>query len=456
MLDSLPNQPSGGFLTRPQSVRLRRALFQVHLWTGIALGLYVLAISLSGSVIVYRRELDKVFAARTIIVAPHGQRLSDAQLLAAARAAYPDRHFDAIQIRGSRVPNAAVEVWYLFGGGRLGRGRIERLFDPYSGVDLGATVMREPAAISWIAELHDSLLAGAMGFAINGAGALLLTLMCLTGAVLWWPGRARWRRSLVLRRGVGWRRFTWDLHSVLGFWVLLLVLLWSVTGIYLAFPYPFDALIEGLSGNGAPTAASRGVDHAIDWLVQLHFGRSFGPWVKALWAILGLVPGALFVTGALMWWNRVLRRAIGAFGEPVASPAGGLPRCDQRKGPAPVQTIEVKVPVERPDAGFGLQLRHPHQASIGEGHGAVTVAPHELPYSAMLPVEVEICAQKAGLDQRKQIVGVMTVALEQEERLRNDSFAGCHGCGSVTGLFDRPGVLRVITDEQCDNGAGVD
>jgi uncharacterized iron-regulated membrane protein len=34
--------------------------------------------------------------------------------------------------------------------------------------------------------------------------------------------------------------------------------------------------------------------------------------VKALWAVLGLVPSALVVTGALMWWNRVVRKALGA------------------------------------------------------------------------------------------------------------------------------------------------
>ncbi len=313
---------ASSFLTHPQSAKLRRALFQVHLWAGIAFGLYVLAISVSGSVLVYRRELDTLLATRTVIVTPHGRRLSDAQLLAAARAAYPGFHFSAIQIHGPRAPGTAVDVWYLFGGGRFGRGRIERLFDPYTGANLGDALAPEPAAISWIARLHDNLLAGATGRELNGVGAVLLTLMCVTGAVIWWPGRARWRRSLTLRRGVGWRRFNWDLHSVLGFWVFVLTLMWAVTGIYLTFPDAFAALIESLSLNGSPTTASRFVNHAIDWLVQLHFGRSFGPYMQALWAILGLVPAALFVTGAVMWWNRVLRRAIGAYGEPVGLPAG--------------------------------------------------------------------------------------------------------------------------------------
>ena len=46
------------------------------------------------------------------------------------------------------------------------------------------------------------------------------------------------------------------------------------------------------------------------WLAQLHFGRFGGRYVKAIWTILGLVPAVLFVTGALMWWNRVLRKSI--------------------------------------------------------------------------------------------------------------------------------------------------
>ena len=45
------------WLRRPKSVWLRKALFQIHLWTGIALGLYVFVISITGSAIVFRNEL---------------------------------------------------------------------------------------------------------------------------------------------------------------------------------------------------------------------------------------------------------------------------------------------------------------------------------------------------------------------------------------------------------------
>jgi len=53
----------------------------------------------------------------------------------------------------------------------------------------------------------------------------------------------------------------------------------------------------------------RVVDTAIEWMVRLHFGRWRSmPWLKALWALVGLVPALMFVTGVVMWWNRVLKR----------------------------------------------------------------------------------------------------------------------------------------------------
>ncbi|HTT06683.1 MAG TPA: PepSY-associated TM helix domain-containing protein [Steroidobacteraceae bacterium] len=299
------------FLVSPQSVPLRRALFHVHRWVGLAIGVYVLLVSLSGGVIVYRGELDRVFATRTVVVRPRERRLSDAQLLAAARAAYPGVRFSAIQIHPPSAPDRPAEVWFFFGGRRVGPGRIKRLFDPYTGQDLGDPLGPEPAPLSWIARLHENLLSGSIGLALNGVAAMLLTVLCLTGAVIWWPGSARWRRSVALRRHVGWRRLTWDLHSVLGFWGLLAVLMWSLTGIYLAFPDAFVSLLKLLWVHGAPTAASRASGRAIDWLVPLHFARAFGPYVQACFAILALVPSALFVTGVLMWWNRVLRRPFG-------------------------------------------------------------------------------------------------------------------------------------------------
>ncbi len=46
------------FLDRPQSVWWRKALFQVHLWIGAVIGLYLILISLTGSLLVFQRDLQ--------------------------------------------------------------------------------------------------------------------------------------------------------------------------------------------------------------------------------------------------------------------------------------------------------------------------------------------------------------------------------------------------------------
>ena len=64
------------WLQRPQSLWIRKALFQVHLWVGLGIGLYVLAISISGSAIVYRREIMSNYARKIVVVAASGHRMS--------------------------------------------------------------------------------------------------------------------------------------------------------------------------------------------------------------------------------------------------------------------------------------------------------------------------------------------------------------------------------------------
>jgi uncharacterized iron-regulated membrane protein len=281
---------------------MRKVLFQMHLWIGMGIGLYILVISVSGSLIIFRREFDRALCPRIIMVPRAGRPLTDAELRTKALAAYPDADFKQVEIHGARIPGAAVEVWLL--GGSL---RLERLFDPYTGANLNDTVACEPRFVTGIADLHDNLARGRSGLRVNGVGAIAALLLSASGLVLWWPRRTRWRHSITLHRNVGGRRFIRELHGVLGFWCLALLLLWTTTGVYFAFPAPFNALLDVFSVQGADTPASRFLEDAFAALVRVHFGRSFGRGIEVIWAILGLVPSVLFVTGVMMWWNRVVR-----------------------------------------------------------------------------------------------------------------------------------------------------
>jgi uncharacterized iron-regulated membrane protein len=300
------------WIRQPQSAGLRKAIFQVHLWSGIGVGLYVLFVSVTGSVLVWRNELAVAATRDPIVTAGSGPRLTDDQLKQVVTRTYP-----AYSIVISRAPNPdqAVEISLQHGADRLAR-----LFDPYTGRDLGDAVPIGVRAISKLLELHDDLLGGGTGRRINGLGALLLVVLSLTGILVWWPGITRWRRSLTVHGNVGWRRFSWDLHSMIGFWTFAAILMFGLSGAYLGNPEPFQDLADRLEPLTQANAGVRVGDRVIYWLAYLHFGRIGGiaipcsvrsglcDWAtKSVWALLGLAPAAMFVTGAVMWWNRVIR-----------------------------------------------------------------------------------------------------------------------------------------------------
>src|ERR1700686_3318609 len=59
-------------------------------------------------------------------------------------------------------------------------------------------VLSKRFSIEWLVKLHSNLLSGSTGRVVNGIGGIGLTLLCLTGAVIWWPGMKYWRRSLTV------------------------------------------------------------------------------------------------------------------------------------------------------------------------------------------------------------------------------------------------------------------
>ena len=289
---------------RPQSVWLRKALFQIHLWSGIGLGLYVLLMSVTGSALVFRRELAKTLAREPRVAAGPGARMSENELKQVVQRAYPGYGVARVFLRLN--PDQAVEVWLENRDKKL-----QRLFNPYTGADLGDSVRFGFRFVLWLADLHDNLLIARAGRLLNAAGGIFTVLLGLTGAVIWWPGIDTWRRSLSFRWKTNPKGFNWTLHSALGFWTFAFLFMWAISGIYLSIPSTFNAAVDFFEPLNASSRKLRFGDKALYWLAQVHFGRFAGMPVKIIWTVIGLAPAALFVTGALMWWRRVVKPWLG-------------------------------------------------------------------------------------------------------------------------------------------------
>jgi uncharacterized iron-regulated membrane protein len=266
---------------------------QLHLWSGLVLAVYVFVLSLSGSLIVLRPLLHRWITQPVIAV--QGDRLTAQALDEALHRTYPGLRIESVrQPRRPGIPDIVT----LAGNGETR----ERLFDPYAAVDIGNANPLVLRVVEWLVDLHDNLLAGRKGRMYNGIGGTLLTIVALTGLIIWWPGNGRWSRALSPGRPAWSARFANRLHVAVGFWISGLVLVWSLTAVYFAFPDVFERLIDLLDTD--PDDDARPGEQVLETMVRLHFGRFGGLAGRLAWMALGLLPAALAVTGFIMWLKR--------------------------------------------------------------------------------------------------------------------------------------------------------
>jgi len=226
------------FVHRPQSVFLRRALFQVHLWIGVAAGLYVFVVCVTGTALMFRIDMQKAAYPRLFTPSAPGPLVEPATIMEHVQAAYPDG-----RLSGVDAPTTARSTYlaYVSKGSEF----LTVLVDPVNAQVLG--LLPDRTWVRTLQDLHFDLLAGRTGRVVNGVGALLLLAMCVTGLVIWWPGIGQWRRAVTVDFTRSWKRVNWDLHSAVGIWTVALTAMWAITGANFAFPGPIRAMVNRLS-----------------------------------------------------------------------------------------------------------------------------------------------------------------------------------------------------------------
>lgn len=242
---------------RPQQLAARRLNFQVHLWVGILLTLYLTVIGVTGSILVFRAELERICGLKPWQGVRAGEPVADiATVVENLRAAYPRSHIVSVM--------APTEDDATFVAVLEGRRRTTVACGPADGKVLGE-FSRRTNWLDLVRELHESLLAHRTGRILNGVGAAFLLLLNGTGLVIWWPGIRNWKRALKVDFQRNWRRINFDLHSSAGFWTILIVSFWALSGIYFAWPRQVFLSVNSFSPviTARPPAISVTPDNAV-------------------------------------------------------------------------------------------------------------------------------------------------------------------------------------------------
>ena len=91
------------FVSRPQNVFLRKALFQIHLWAGIAIGLYLVVVCVTGSALVFRIHLQRA-AFPHLFTAMPGEPADAATILDWVSKAFPNDRISGIEAPTRELP----------------------------------------------------------------------------------------------------------------------------------------------------------------------------------------------------------------------------------------------------------------------------------------------------------------------------------------------------------------
>jgi uncharacterized iron-regulated membrane protein len=128
--------------------------------------------------------------------------------------------------------------------------------DPVSLEVLGKDeVVPRGQALGYLINIHSFLLMRSyIGVKVVGALGVALIVMGISGLVLWWPKKGQLRRAFFIRRGARGLSLYLDLHHAAGIWTIAVLLLMSISGVYLCFPQT----VTGALGTVLPSALGSG------------------------------------------------------------------------------------------------------------------------------------------------------------------------------------------------------
>ena len=290
----------------------KRVMAWLHLWLGLASGIIVVIVSLTGCIYVFENEIKDFIEDWRFVKPQEKAFMLPSQLVTIADKKMKDKH--AASVTFGEKDEAAIVGYFVEKkeeGSKSGRERGERKRDdkrknfaknesvkaksdlkaqpnekgkekgkkgkggrrsgtfisvymnPYTGEILNVKTFsrgESPDFFRWILNGHRALwLPYDIGRPIVGAAVLIFVFLLISGIVLWWP--TKWIKSIIdksfkIKWDASFKRVNYDLHNVFGFYSCIFLFFISVTGLVWSFGWWSKSLYWVTSG-GTPLTENR-------------------------------------------------------------------------------------------------------------------------------------------------------------------------------------------------------
>ena len=209
----------------------KKILFQIHWFLGISAGLILSIMGVTGAIYSYEQPIQKWLNPESYTVqVKQKNKLTPAQIFQHFQHTDPTIKINSITI--NLDPTASSSINIVKEGARKG---YNMMINPYSAAVLPEIKGRE--FFQFIQQLHRNLTVGEVGKQITGASALMLIYFVLSGLYLRWPKKHSVKQWLFVKPKLKGRNFLWDLHAIVGTWVIIFYLLLAFTGLYWSYDW---------------------------------------------------------------------------------------------------------------------------------------------------------------------------------------------------------------------------
>lgn len=213
-----------------------KKIYKIHSWLGLFNGAWLLILGISGAMLVYYPELDKLLNKEVLTASATGQRLPIDSLYKIVRAKHPE----AMGTNIMRFPQAKMDCIsfriYIQDGQKPIIHWWETYnmdIDPYTGKILREGYYRDIGSsfMHWLLNFHWSLHAGPAGELIIAIAGILLFINIITGIIVY---RKYVCKALIFKapfKWKNWRTVSSGLHRYIGVWSLIFNVLIFYSGL---------------------------------------------------------------------------------------------------------------------------------------------------------------------------------------------------------------------------------
>ncbi|WP_445346019.1 PepSY domain-containing protein [Acinetobacter bohemicus] len=210
---------------------LKKIFFQIHWFLGITAGLILSIMGVTGAIYSYEQPIQKWLNPDSYTVqAENRDKLTPAELYQHFQNTDSTIKINSITI--AKDPTASSSINIVKEGARKG---YNMMINPYTAAVLPEIKGRD--FFQFVQQLHRNLTVGPVGKQITGASTLILILFVLSGLYLRWPKKHSLKQWFMIKPQLKGRNFLWDLHAVVGTWVVIFYLILACTGLYWSYDW---------------------------------------------------------------------------------------------------------------------------------------------------------------------------------------------------------------------------